>query len=126
MHFGDFMHHSYNRHKLDRPEIIPDGRSWLLAAPPYYLKLLGATLCSARSRLSPWCSPSRLCAGRSIASAGAWSCGHACTYSSVELVLGPVLAAAGAGVSRSRRNARKLTGIKAAGRRGVILSFDAD
>jgi fatty acid desaturase len=39
--FGHLMHHRFNRHELDRPEQWKDGQSWLSAAAPYYLQLLG-------------------------------------------------------------------------------------
>ena len=39
--FGHLTHHRANRHALDRPDIIPPNRSWLAAALPYYVKLLG-------------------------------------------------------------------------------------
>jgi len=39
--FGHLMHHRFNRHELDRPEQWKEGQSWLGAAGPYYLQLLG-------------------------------------------------------------------------------------
>jgi len=39
--FGHLMHHRFNRHDLDRPEQLQPGASWLAAAGPYYLQLLG-------------------------------------------------------------------------------------
>jgi fatty acid desaturase len=41
MRFGHLLHHSNNRHELDRPEVVPHGGSRLRAAMPYFTKLLG-------------------------------------------------------------------------------------
>src|SRR5579871_3603433 len=41
MRFGHLLHHSNNRHEFDRPEAVSAGGSRLVAAGPYYLKLLG-------------------------------------------------------------------------------------
>lgn len=41
MRFGHLLHHSQNRHGFDRPEAVPPGRSRVLAAVPYFFKLLG-------------------------------------------------------------------------------------
>jgi fatty acid desaturase len=41
MRFGHLLHHSANRHEFDRPEAVPPGGSRLVAAGPYFLKLLG-------------------------------------------------------------------------------------
>ena len=39
--FGHLLHHSNNRHELDRPEAIPPGSSAVRTAVPYFAKLLG-------------------------------------------------------------------------------------
>jgi len=53
--FGHLSHHDSNRHLLDRPEVLPNGRSWSRAAPGYYAKLLGGhAFLSALSELLAW------------------------------------------------------------------------
>jgi fatty acid desaturase len=62
MRFGHLLHHSNNRHELDRPEAVPPGGSRLAAAGPYFVKLLGGhALISAVSAIAITL-PSRLVA----------------------------------------------------------------
>ncbi|HWE05315.1 MAG TPA: fatty acid desaturase, partial [Rhizomicrobium sp.] len=53
MRFGHLLHHSANRHELDRPEAVPPGGSRFSAAGPYFMKLLGGhALISAMSAMA--------------------------------------------------------------------------
>lgn len=62
MRFGHLLHHSNNRHEFDRPEAVAEGRSRLVAAGPYFAKLLGGhALISALSSIG-LALPSRLVA----------------------------------------------------------------
>ncbi|HEX8666399.1 MAG TPA: fatty acid desaturase [Beijerinckiaceae bacterium] len=41
LRFGHLAHHRFNRHALDRPDVIPQGRGPVLAQAAYYAHLLG-------------------------------------------------------------------------------------
>jgi fatty acid desaturase len=41
LRFGHLAHHRFNRHALDRPDVIPEGRGPVLARAVYYGHLLG-------------------------------------------------------------------------------------
>jgi fatty acid desaturase len=41
LRFGHLAHHRFNRHPLDRPDIIPEGRGLVLGWAAYYAHLLG-------------------------------------------------------------------------------------
>jgi fatty acid desaturase len=41
LRFGHLAHHRFNRHALDRPDVVPEGRGPVLARAAYYGHLLG-------------------------------------------------------------------------------------
>ncbi|HEX8168262.1 MAG TPA: fatty acid desaturase [Beijerinckiaceae bacterium] len=41
LRFGHLAHHRFNRHALDRPDVVPEGRGPILARAAYYGHLLG-------------------------------------------------------------------------------------
>jgi fatty acid desaturase len=66
---GHLLHHKANRHRLDRPEVMEPGRSWLGGALVYFAKLLGGhaaiSALSGLGALAPEAVIRRL-AGRSV------------------------------------------------------------
>ena len=41
LRFGHLAHHRFNRHAIDRPDVIPEGRGPVMARAAYYAHLLG-------------------------------------------------------------------------------------
>ena len=62
MRFGHLLHHSANRHELDRPEAVPPGGSRLSAAGPYFLRLLGGHALGSSTAAIVFALPPRIVA----------------------------------------------------------------